>query len=109
MKNVLRGLIAISVFFAILALASWAGAAEPAKGKVIPRAELPADIQAPKTSKTAAKFPGVPSCRMGRLETSEYDTEPLLTWRGQNQNHKCFDAKVVYVCAAFGRLSVRCQ
>jgi hypothetical protein len=113
MKNVLRALIAISVFFAILALASWAGAAEPTRGKVIPRAELPAAIQAPRTSKTAAKFPGVPSCRVGRLETdwgtvydlTPGDAKPSEVWA----KHACQGKDTVYVCAAFGTLSVRCQ
>jgi len=113
MKNVLKALIVISVFFAIVALSIAASGAEPTKGKLVKRADLPAAIQAPKASKTAAKFPGVPSCRVGRLETdwgtvydlTPGDAKPSEVWA----KHACQGKDTVYVCAAFGKLSVRCQ
>lgn len=95
------------IIAAIVFASATAFASEPTKGKFIPKDELPAAIQAP--AKKAPKFPGVPTCAKGRLEITDHDSEPMLTWRGANQGHRCYDAGTVYVCAAFGKLSVKCE
>ena len=77
-------------------------AANAAEGKIIARKDLPAAIQG-STAKKAPKFPGVPSCAKGRLETT---TWPESVAKG---GHKCADASTLYVCASFGKISVRCE
>jgi len=80
------------------------------KGKFVPTKDLPATIKNPsKTTTTDPKFAGIPSCSVGRVVLKDHDSEPMLTWREANQNHKCYDAKEVYACRAFGKLSVRCE
>ena len=76
-------------------------AAFAAEGKIIPRAELPASVA--KTAKKEPKFPGIPACARGRLETS--------TWPESvsQDKHPCKDAQNIYVCQAFGKISVRCE
>lgn len=77
-------------------------------GKVIPRAELPEAVKS-SSSKGPAKFPGIPACSKGRIETSDRAAEPLATFFAEHQDHKCASAATVYVCVAFGKLSVRCE
>jgi hypothetical protein len=71
-----------------------------AEGKVIAKKDLPASIQA---AKNAPKFPGIPSCAKGRLETTEWPASV------DKDKHPCADAQTLYVCAAFGKVSVRCE
>ena len=72
-----------------------------AEGKVIARKDLPAAVQG--DAKKASKFPGVPSCAKGRLVTKDWPESV------DKAGHKCADAQTLYVCAAFGKLSVRCE
>jgi hypothetical protein len=72
-----------------------------AEGKVIARKDLPAAIAS--DAKKAPKFPGIPSCAKGRMVTTEWPASVDKT------DHKCADSSTLYVCAAFGKLSVRCE
>lgn len=80
-----------------------------AAGKVITKADLPESIKTAKKDK-AAKFPGIPSCSVGRLETDWSTVMDIGDWdEPKVKAHACNSAKNVYVCAAFGKLSVRCE
>ena len=72
-----------------------------AEGKVITRKDLPAAVQG--DSKKAPKFPGIPSCAKGRIVTTTWPESV------EKANHKCADATTLYVCAAFGKISIRCE
>jgi len=92
----------------VIAAFSLYATAYAAEGKVIPRDDLPAAIKTTPKSAASAKFPGVPACRKGRLETTTSD-EIVKTYLSDHPAHKCAEASTVYVCAAFGNLSIRCE
>ena len=96
-----------TLFFQSIAIAAslYAGFAH-AEGKVIARKDLPAAVQG--DAKAAPKFPGIPSCAKGRLETNVWP-ESVSKTSESGKAHKCADAQTLYVCAAFGKLSVRCE
>ena len=96
-----------TLFFQSIAIAAslYAGFAH-AEGKVIARKDLPAAVQG--DAKAAPKFPGVPPCANGRLETTVWP-ESVSKTSESGKAHKCADAQTLYVCAAFGKLSVRCE
>jgi hypothetical protein len=71
-----------------------------AEGKVIARKDLPDAIA---SAQKAPKFPGIPSCAKGRMVTTEWPASVDKT------DHKCADSSTLYVCAAFGKLSIRCE
>ena len=81
-----------------------------AESKLIPRSELPETISASKADKPS-KFPGIPSCRAGRVQLSGQDakSESIEAWRASHPKHECVDAAEIFVCASFGTLSVRCE
>ena len=87
---------------AIILAATLATSFAHAEGQVIARKDLPAAI-AGDSAKKDAKFPGVPSCAKGRLVTTEWPASV------EKKDHKCADAQTLYVCAAFGKLSIRCE
>jgi hypothetical protein len=70
-------------------------------GTVVPRKDLPAAVAG--TAKKAEKFPGIPACANGRLVT--HDWPPSV----EKDGHECAVASELYVCAAFGKISVRCE
>lgn len=85
--------------------------------KVIKKADLPASIVSFSAKKTP-KFPGVPACSKGRavMTWNEVNALPgpekdsVATYPGDTGgDHKCSDAKTLYVCVAFGKLSIRCE
>jgi hypothetical protein len=81
-----------------------------AEGKIIKRADLPEAVKAAKSAKKASKFPGIPSCSVGRLETDWSTVMDIGSWdETRVKAHACGSAKTVYVCSAFGKLSVRCE
>lgn len=80
------------------------------KGNVIPRKDLPASITA-QSAKKAPKFPGIPACAKGRILTdwgTVMDLDDSLT-PDKVREHKCSESKAIYACAAFGKMSVRCE
>jgi hypothetical protein len=77
-------------------------------GQFIAKDDLPQVVKE-QSAKKEPKFPGIPSCAKGRVLLTNHDSEPLLTWAGEHQDHKCFGADKLYVCASFGKLSVRCE
>ena len=85
-----------------LSTAAFAADKAPAAGTIIKRADLPAAVTA--SAKKASKFPGVPSCAVGRVLLEE-----LPDWQEDNASHKCAKSTALYVCQSFGRLSVRCD
>lgn len=89
----------------IIAATLYAGFAH-AEGKVIARKDLPAAVQG--DAKKESKFPGIPSCAKGRLETNVWPESASKTTEA-GKAHKCADAQTLYVCVAFGKLSVRCE
>ena len=99
-----------TLFFQSIAIAATLYASfAHAEGKVIARKDLPAAVQA--TEKKAPKFPGIPACAKGRLVTdwgTVMDLDDAMTAE-KVQSHKCAESKTVYACAAFGKLSVRCE
>jgi hypothetical protein len=79
------------------------------EGKIIKRADLPETIKTAKKDKSA-KFPGIPSCNVGRLETDWSTVMDIGEWsEAKVKAHSCASSKTVYVCSAFGKLSVRCE
>ena len=86
---------------AIILAATLATSFAHAEGQVIARKDLPAAIAG--DSAKAVKFPGVPSCAKGRLVTTEWPASV------EKKDHKCADASQLYVCAAFGKISIRCE
>ena len=86
---------------AIILAATLATSFAHAEGKFIARKDLPAAVAT--VAKKSAKFPGVPSCAKGRLVTAEWPASV------ERKDHKCADASQLYVCAAFGKLSIRCE
>jgi hypothetical protein len=97
-----KTLIAQLVLISATLYAGFAGAeGKVAEGKVIARKDLPQAMTA-KTTK-APKFPGIPACAKGRLQT---DVWPAGS---EQKGHKCADAQTLYVCAAFGKLSIKCE
>lgn len=103
------GPVQVAAFLAvILAGLSLAFGAET-KGKVIATKDLPPSITS-KAKSTANKFPGIPACSMGRMLTDmstvmDLDDSRPDWWK----SHKCYNKPEVYVCTAFGKLSVRCE
>ena len=86
---------------AIILAATLATSFAHAEGKFIARKDLPAAVAG--DAKKAPKFPGVPSCAKGRLVTTEWPASV------EKKDHKCADASQLYVCAAFGKISIRCE
>jgi len=103
----------IIAYLVVIVGALWLGianAAEPSKGKVIAKKDLPAAIATPAKAKGSTKFPGVPACSKGRMLTDistvmDLDDSRPDWWK----NHKCYGKPEVYICTAFGKLSVRCE
>jgi hypothetical protein len=91
----------LSIISLGLAFAASQSAFAADKGTVIPRDKLPASMTA-KVAKEA-KFPGVPSCAKGRIIVDKWPTSV------EQADHPCKDAQDLYVCVAFGKISVKCE
>ena len=99
------------IIAANIALLNSASAADPDKpeiskkpamaGKFVAKDDLPQAVKS--DAKKEGKFPGFPSCAKGRIVTTTWPDSVEKT------GHKCADASELYVCASFGRLSVRCE
>jgi hypothetical protein len=84
-----------------LALAASQSAFAADKGAVIPRDKLPASMTAKEVK--PAKFPGLPACSKGRLVVTEWPESV------KQDKHPCADSSELYVCTAFGKVSVKCE
>ena len=91
----------LSIISLGLAFAASQSAFAADKGQVIPRDKLPASMTA-KAAKEA-KFPGIPSCAKGRLVSNEWPQSV------EQKGHPCQDSNDLYLCAAFGKVSIKCE
>jgi hypothetical protein len=99
-------LILTSIAFLSLA-ASIVNGAE--KGAVIAKKDLPASITA-KSAKTAKHSDSIPSCAKGRLVSAWGDIAKADgIEKVDTESHPCFAENEIYVCRAFGKLSIRCE
>jgi hypothetical protein len=71
-------------------------------GTFIARDDLPQVVKE-QSAKKESKFPGLTACSKGRVLTS--------TWPDSvdKSKHVCADAKELYLCVSFGKVSVRCE
>ena len=91
----------LSIISLGLAFAASQSAFAADKGQVIPRDKLPASMTA--KVKADPKFPGLPACAKGRVVSNEWPQSV------EQKGHPCQDANDLYLCSAFGKVSVKCE
>jgi hypothetical protein len=71
-------------------------------GTFVAKDDLPQVVKE-QSAKKESKFPGLIPCSKGRVLTT--------TWPESvdKSKHVCADAKELYLCVSFGKVSVRCE